>query len=142
MAYLDDYEKAEDCELRERANYWKIAFGLQAVDGLKPSNFLIELAKKHIEGETTMDEVKAALENYYTAKNATVNLENATVKLSKTQSAILELLQTNPKLTMLEISQDLGRDITTIKRAIKSLKEKGLLERIGSDKTGYWKVKA
>lgn len=74
-------------------------------------------------------------------ENATVKSQNATVKMSDTQSDILKLLNSNPKLTALDISQELKRDITTIKRAIRNLKEKGLLERVGSDKAGYWKIK-
>ncbi|MCL2631394.1 MAG: winged helix-turn-helix transcriptional regulator, partial [Firmicutes bacterium] len=74
-------------------------------------------------------------------KNATVNDKNATVKVSATQNAILNLLRGNGKLTAEDIANDIGKDIATIKRAIKSLKDKGLLARIGSDKTGYWKVK-
>jgi len=73
-------------------------------------------------------------------KNATVKSENATVKLSSTQKAILELLSGNGKLTAEEIASDIGKDVVTIKRAIKKLKENGLLERTGSDKAGYWKV--
>ena len=73
-------------------------------------------------------------------KNATVKKTNATVKLSATQKAILELLNGNGKLTAEDMKNDIGKDVTTIKRAIKGLKEKGLLVRVGSDKTGYWKV--
>jgi fido (protein-threonine AMPylation protein) len=74
-------------------------------------------------------------------KNATVKTAGATVKVSATQKAVLELLSGNGKLTAEEIANDIGKDITTIKRAIRALKEKDLLQRIGSDKTGYWKVK-
>ena len=78
-------------------------------------------------------------------KNATVKSDNATVnatvKISATQKAICELLGGNGKLTAEDMANDIGKDVTTIKRAIKGLKDKGLLARIGSDKTGYWKVK-
>ncbi|MDR0696937.1 MAG: Fic family protein [Christensenellaceae bacterium] len=74
-------------------------------------------------------------------ENATVKGKNATVKISATQNAILGLLSGNGKLTAEDIAGDIGKDLVTIKRAIKGLKDKGLLERIGSDKTGYWKVK-
>jgi fido (protein-threonine AMPylation protein) len=75
------------------------------------------------------------------SKNATAKPENATVKVSATQKAILELLGGNGRLTAEDIATDIGKDVTTIKRAIKVLKDKGLLARVGSDKTGYWKVK-
>lgn len=51
------------------------------------------------------------------------------------------MLRGNGKLTAGDIGNDIGKDVTTIKRAIKGLKEKGFLMRVGSDKTGYWKVK-
>jgi len=73
-------------------------------------------------------------------KNATVKHGNATVKLSSTQWAVLELLNSNGRLTAEDMASDIGKDISTIKRATKVLKNKGVLERIGSDKTGYWKV--
>lgn len=72
--------------------------------------------------------------------NATIKTENATIKLSATQKAVLEILSGNGKLTAAGIADDLGKDTGTIKRAIKELKEKGLLIRIGANKTGYWKV--
>ncbi len=72
--------------------------------------------------------------------NATVKTIDATVKVSATPKAVLELLRGNGKLTAEEMAKDIGKDITTIKRAISALKEKDLLQRIGSDKTGYWKV--
>lgn len=70
-------------------------------------------------------------------ENATVN---ATVKLTATQSATLALLRANGKLTAADIAGDIGKDISTVKRAIKALKEKGLLVRSGSDRTGHWRV--
>jgi ATP-dependent DNA helicase RecG len=73
-------------------------------------------------------------------KNATVKTTGATVKVSATPKAVLELLSANGKLTAEEMAKDIGKDITTIKRAIRALKEKDLLQRIGSDKIGYWKV--
>jgi len=44
---------------------WSIAFGLQAVDGLKPSKFMRKLADKHIKGIIDKDELKKELEEYY-----------------------------------------------------------------------------
>jgi len=75
------------------------------------------------------------------SKNATVKSTNATVKVSATQKAILELLSGNGKLTAGDIASDIGKDVVTIKRTIKGLKLKGLLERVGSDKAGYWRVR-
>lgn len=74
-------------------------------------------------------------------QNAPVNTPvNAPVKLNKTKQAIYEKIVSNTSITIDELTETLGKDRRTITRNIKSLKEKGLIERVGSDKTGYWKV--
>ena len=65
---------------------------------------------------------------------------NAPVKLNKTQKSIIVLLKSNNKTTYDELAQTLDVDRTTIMRNIAKLKEKGVLERIGEDKNGCWKV--
>lgn len=45
-----------------------MAIGLQAVDGLKVSGFLLELARRNIESEISMDEVNKLLDEYYEEK--------------------------------------------------------------------------
>jgi fido (protein-threonine AMPylation protein) len=89
----------------------------------------------------TVNTDNATVKTSAKGKNATVKTAIATVKISATQKAILELLSDNGRLTAEDIASDIGKDISTIKRAIKGLKEKDLLERIGSDKTGFWIVK-
>ena len=59
----------------EKAKYWEAAIGLQEVDGLKPSKYLIELAKEHIEGKIDTEEVKKRIEEYHSAKNSRKNYE-------------------------------------------------------------------
>jgi predicted HTH transcriptional regulator len=66
--------------------------------------------------------------------------ENVSVKLTETESVLLELLQRNGKLTSIKLSELTGKDPRTIARGLKKLKENKLIERIGSDKTGEWKV--
>ena len=68
--------------------------------------------------------------------------ENAPVNINelKTPDAIIELLKSNQQLTRKEMAELIGKDIRTIGRAIKTLQENGRLQRIGSDKTGYWKL--
>ena len=46
-----------------------MAIGLQAVDGLKVSGFLLELARRNIESEISMDEVNKLLDEYYEEKH-------------------------------------------------------------------------
>ena len=67
---------------------------------------------------------------------------NASVNgtVNKTEKSVLELISNNAKITVAELRQRTGKAERTVKRALASLKEKGLIERVGSDKTGYWKV--
>ena len=54
---FDEYIRQGDPAKRELAEAWRVAIGLQAVDGLKTSEFLQETARRNIEGEITIDEV-------------------------------------------------------------------------------------
>ena len=60
--------------------------------------------------------------------------------IGKTPGAVLELLRTDPGLTVRELAVRLGKSELTIHRAVRVLREAGLLQRIGPDKGGYWKV--
>lgn len=65
---FDEYIHQGDAQVRERAEAWRVAIGLQAVDGLRVSDYLLELARKNIEGELTMEEVDELLDKYYNEK--------------------------------------------------------------------------
>ncbi len=54
--------------MKAKASAWQTAIGLQDVDGLKPSEYLIQTAVKHIEGDITIDQVKDLLDSYYQPK--------------------------------------------------------------------------
>lgn len=69
---FDEYIVASEPHKRERAEAWKVAIGLQAVDGLQVSNYLLELARRNIEGEITIDEVIELL-NERDAKKSRLN---------------------------------------------------------------------
>ena len=58
MSEFDEYIQQDEPQKREKGYAWQTAIGLQAVDGLKPSEYLIETARKHIEGDITIDEVR------------------------------------------------------------------------------------
>jgi len=55
----------EEMETKYTKENWEIGFGLQAIDGLKPSEYLVELAEKQIFGKLTYEEVEASLKQYY-----------------------------------------------------------------------------
>lgn len=59
---------------------------------------------------------------------------------SSRQEEILTEIRNNPNVTQPQLSQLIGIGITAIENNIKFLKENGYIERVGSNKTGYWKV--
>ena len=66
---FDEYIRQCEPLQREAAYAWSTAIGLQAVDGLKVSDYLLELARRNIEGEISMKEVDKLLDKYYEEKN-------------------------------------------------------------------------
>ena len=62
------------------------------------------------------------------------------VKLSEINREVLECIKENGEFNAEKIAENVGKDKRTVERAIKSLKEQGIIERNGSDKTGSWKV--
>lgn len=66
-----------------------------------------------------------------------INNEN----LSENEKAVLNIIKNNQNIKLDEISLELNKTDRTIKRIIESLKEKDLIERVGSKKTGVWKIK-
>jgi predicted HTH transcriptional regulator len=67
--------------------------------------------------------------------NDTVNSTNDTVN-----DTVFSLVKQNKNITTTEISERLNLSLSTVKRKIKDLKGQGIIERIGSDKTGFWKI--
>ena len=67
---FDEYIRQGEPEQQEKASYWQAAIGLQAVDGLKVSNYLQNTARKHIEGEINIDEARELVNQYYITKTA------------------------------------------------------------------------
>ena len=58
FASFDEYLRQGEPTQKESAENWKTAIGLQAVDGLHPSTYLIDVARKNIEGKISLDETK------------------------------------------------------------------------------------
>ena len=53
---------------------------------------------------------------------------------------ILSEMERNPSITYDELEKIIGKSKSTIVRNVDKLREKGLVERVGSDKKGYWKI--
>lgn len=60
-----EYIKETEPEKRDKGYAWHTAIGLQAVDGLRPSQYLIDTAIKNIEGDISIDEAGELLNSYY-----------------------------------------------------------------------------
>ena len=78
---FDEYIKASEPHKRERAEAWRVAIGLQAVDGLQVSEYLKQTARQHIEGEITIDEARELLEysHFMIGVNGVVTFKKSTL---------------------------------------------------------------
>ncbi len=65
---FDQYMQQGESTKSERAANWQTAIGLQAVDGLKTSDYLMQTAKQHIEGEIDIDQARQQIKTYYESK--------------------------------------------------------------------------
>jgi len=65
MDNFEEYLRQGEPNKAEKAKAWKMAIGLQQVDGLKTSDYLIETARQNIEGNITIEEVKQRIDSYY-----------------------------------------------------------------------------
>ncbi len=72
--------------------------------------------------------------------NVPLILDVDNVGLNEIQNKILKLISNNKNVTQKEISEELNTTKRTIERNIMILKEMNLIERIGSRKSGYWKI--
>lgn len=61
---LEEYIRQGEPQKQERGRAWQTAIGLQEVDGLKTSPYLLETARKHIEGDITIGEAKQLIDCY------------------------------------------------------------------------------
>lgn len=70
--------------------YWNIAFGLQKVDGLTPSKYMIDLSYEHIEGKKTYKEVQKEISSYYSKCENSLNEDEK--EADEVSTAIYEIL--------------------------------------------------
>lgn len=181
MDNFDEYLRQGEPGKAEKAKNWKTAIGLQEVDGLKPSEYLIETAKQNIEGDITNNLfanyswyfrnalLRANYEDLskgiyrtekflirflsnllvngnYALKNRQMHILADTVndtvnrRIDTVNDTVFSLIKQDNKITANEISGRLKMSVSTVRRKIKELRNNGKIERIGSDKTGYWRI--
>ena len=92
MNDFDKYIRLGEPQKKEKGYAWQTAIGLQAVDDLKPSEYLIQTAQRHIEGDITIEEAKQLIDNYYQTKTDRANFEDRTEEADKVSARIAELL--------------------------------------------------
>ena len=86
-----EYIKQSEPSKRDKGYAWHTAIGLQAVDGLKPSKYLIDTAIKNIEGNISIDEAQELLDTYY-EENPKADTEDRTEEADKVAVRIAKIL--------------------------------------------------
>ena len=93
MPNLEEYIRQGEPMQRERGQIWQTAIGLQQVDGLNTSAYLLQTAKQHIEGDITLQKAKELIDSYYQSQQVRHNSESeATEEADKVSARIAELL--------------------------------------------------
>ena len=89
---FDEYIRQGEPAQLEKAGYWQTAIGLQAVDGLKVSEYLQDTARRHIEGDITIDEARELVNQYYVTKTAHDTHDEDTEEADRVSSNIVKVL--------------------------------------------------
>ena len=91
---LDEYIRQGEPQQRERSEAWKVAIGLQQVDRLQTSEYLLDTAKRHIEGDISIGEAKDLIDSYYKSSSGRKDVENdRTEEADKVAARITELIE-------------------------------------------------
>lgn len=89
---LEEYIKQGEPDKAEKSEAWQTAIGLQAVDGLNTSAYLLDTAKEHIEGKITIDEAQKRIHSYYEQRTNRTEVENETKEADIVSARITKLL--------------------------------------------------
>ncbi|MDR2773677.1 MAG: Fic family protein [Tannerella sp.] len=93
MKDFDEYIIQGEPSQKEKAEIWQTAIGLQDVDGLKPSAYLLATAKENIKGNITIDEVQQRIDCYYKQQTSRKSIETGrTEEADKVSARIAEIL--------------------------------------------------
>ncbi|MCR5496034.1 MAG: Fic family protein [Treponema sp.] len=89
---FDSYILQSEPEKQENGKLWQTAIGLQQVDGLTPSKYLYETAKRNIDGEITIKEAKKLIDSYYETRQGRTEDEDDAEEADKVSVRIREIL--------------------------------------------------
>ena len=95
MSNFEEYKKQNEPEKYKKAENWGIAIGLQQVDGLTPSKYLLQIAKDNIEGKITIDEANDEISKYYKQNPAKTLKEHSEKEADEVSARITKLLSTH-----------------------------------------------
>ena len=87
-----EYLRESEPDKAHKGYAWSTAIGLQAVDGLKPSKYLIDTAIQNIEGKITMKEAQSLIDSYYEERPVHLSDDKRTEEADKVSSRIAEIL--------------------------------------------------
>ena len=122
MTDFDEYYEAAEPGRRERALGWATAIGLQQVDGLSPSDYLIRTARRNIEGDVGI--------------NVGINVG---IKAGSTEELAVKAILRNPRITAAELARVLSVTQRQVERILATLKKTAGLRRQGARKNGEWR---
>ena len=91
---FDEYIRQGEPDKQEKASIWQTAIGLQAVDGLKTSDYLKQTARKHIEGEIDIDQARELIKTYYLSKSKHEPDDDEKQEADKVSANITKILST------------------------------------------------
>lgn len=89
MSEFDEYIVHGEPGQKEKADAWQTAIGLQDVDGLKVSSYLLDTARQHIEGDITIDEARERIKTYYETKSGHDAVDEEGDKVSANMTKII-----------------------------------------------------
>lgn len=89
---LEEYIRQGEPEQIEKSEAWQTAIGLQDVDGLKTSAYLLDTAKEHIEGKINIEEAQKRIQSYYEERGIRTEVEEETKEADIVSARIAKLL--------------------------------------------------
>ena len=87
-----EYLRESEPDKAYKGYAWSTAIGLQEVDGLKPSKYLIDTAIQNIEGKITMKEAQSLIDSYYEERPVNLSDDERTEEADKVSYRIAEIL--------------------------------------------------
>ena len=92
---FEEYLRQGEPSSQDKINAWQMAIGLQSVDGLSPSQYLLDTAREHIDGDISIDEARDLIKSYYQSKSSRDLKFSETEEADKASANIAKILGEN-----------------------------------------------